>query len=142
MANFNNLWPARTLCWGIENLQEKLVTVVVWKMGSKSVAPVALMLSLNLLLFSMVSCNAQIAHHNKPIKCPAVQVCANILQPPYQPDRNCCPLISGLVDLDAAVCLCAVLKLNVGGIITVNLDLLVNLLLNACGRKQTTYTCK
>ncbi|WVY94817.1 hypothetical protein V8G54_033905 [Vigna mungo] len=111
-------------------------------MGSKSIAPVALMFSLNLLFFSMVSCNTQIVHHTKQIKCPQLQVCANILLPPSKPDRNCCSLIDGLSDLDAAVCLCSVLKLNLGGIVSINLDILINLLLNTCGRKKTTYTCK
>ncbi|BAT87575.1 hypothetical protein LR48_Vigan09g193000 [Vigna angularis] len=111
-------------------------------MGSKSVSSIALMLSLNLLFFSMVSCNTQIAHHNEQIKCPELQVCANILLPPFKPDRNCCPLIGGLIDLEAAVCLCAVLKLNLGGIVSINLDIPINLLLNTCGRKKTTYTCK
>ncbi|CAJ1962718.1 unnamed protein product [Sphenostylis stenocarpa] len=111
-------------------------------MGSKSVAPVALLLSLNLLFFSMVSCTTLTPANHAPTKCPPLHVCAGILLPPFKPDRKCCPLIGGLVDLEAAVCLCAVLKLNIGGIVDVDLDLLVNILLNTCGRKKTTYTCK
>ncbi|CAJ1962720.1 unnamed protein product [Sphenostylis stenocarpa] len=94
-------------------------------MGSKSV--VALLFSLNLLFFSMVSCcnTPKCPSPPAPIKCPGLRVCANILLPPFKPDHNCCPLIAGLVDLEAAVCLCAVLKINVGGIVSVNLDLLI-----------------
>ncbi|XP_020225130.1 pEARLI1-like lipid transfer protein 3 [Cajanus cajan] len=52
-------------------------------------------------------------------------------EPPKTP---CCSLIQGLVDLEAAVCLCTALKANVLGI---NLDVPVklNLLLNVCGKK-------
>ena len=105
------------------------------EMGSKSVA---FFLSLNLLFFSMVSSNTLTTA--TPPNCPGLHVCAGILVPPFKPDPNCCPLIAGLIDLEAAVCLCAALKLDLG-ILKVNLDLLVNLLLNTCGRQPTTYTC-
>ncbi|KAG5132528.1 hypothetical protein JHK82_023716 [Glycine max] len=116
-------------------------------MASKSVSAVALILvSLNLLFFSMVSSNPLMTPSlvssiisNK--KCPELHVCATILPPHHKPDKGCCPLIAGLIDLEAAVCLCAVLKLDLGGIISIPLDIFVNLLLNMCGRKSTTYTC-
>ncbi|ESW19599.1 hypothetical protein PHAVU_006G138900 [Phaseolus vulgaris] len=110
-------------------------------MGSKSVSSIALMLSLNLLFFSLVSCNTLTPATPAPPKCPNLQVCADIFLHPFLPHHNCCPLISGLVDLDAAVCLCDVLKLNLGGI-SLNLDILVNILLNTCERTPTTYHCK
>ncbi|CAI9290438.1 unnamed protein product [Lactuca saligna] len=67
-------------------------------------------------------------------------VCANLLRglisvevglPPLKP---CCSLFQGLIDLEAALCLCTVIKANVLGI---NLDvpLSLSLLLNACGNK-------
>ncbi|EOA18951.1 hypothetical protein CARUB_v10007585mg [Capsella rubella] len=67
-------------------------------------------------------------------------VCVNALNllkdvtlgtPPVTP---CCSLIEGLVDLEAAVCLCTALKASVLGI---NLYLPINLslLLNVCSRK-------
>ncbi|KAL8112341.1 14 kDa proline-rich protein DC2.15-like [Apium graveolens] len=69
--------------------------------------------------------------------------CANVLggliglvvgAPPKQP---CCSLLEGLVDLEAAVCLCTAIKANILGI---NLNLLVDLslLLNYCGKKVPT----
>ncbi|CAM0871187.1 unnamed protein product [Alopecurus aequalis] len=47
--------------------------------------------------------------------------------------NKCCPLLSGLADLDAAVCLCTAIKANVLGInLNVPVDLV--LLLNQCGK--------
>ncbi|BAT87574.1 hypothetical protein LR48_Vigan09g193100 [Vigna angularis] len=110
-------------------------------MASTSSPSIALLLSLNLFFFSMVSCNTLTAATPPPANCPELKICAGVLLPPFQPDPNCCPLIAGLVDLDAAVCLCDILKLNLG-IIKVNLDILINLLLETCGRKQTTHHCE
>jgi len=104
------------------------------KMGSKSAA---FLLSLNLLLFSAISC-----HSSEPpaAKCPPLHVCASLLLPPVKSDPQCCPLLGGLVELEAVVCLCTFLKIDLG-IIQINLDLFLNLILNACGRKDKTYTC-
>ncbi|CAN8246361.1 unnamed protein product [Cochlearia groenlandica] len=68
-----------------------------------------------------------------------IGVCANVLKlvdlklgsPPVQP---CCSLIQGLVDLEAAVCLCTALKLNILGI-NLNLPIDLTVLLNVCSRK-------
>jgi hypothetical protein len=65
-------------------------------------------------------------------------VCANVLgllnvtlgSPPVQP---CCSLIQGLVDLEAAVCLCTALRLTLLGI-NLNLPINLSLVLNNCGR--------
>ncbi|KAG2395597.1 hypothetical protein LR48_Vigan09g192800 [Vigna angularis] len=106
-------------------------------MGSNTVA---FLLSLNLLFFTMVNCNTLTAATAPPAKCPELHLCASILVPPFKADPNCCPLLGGLIDLEAVVCLCATLKLDLG-IIKVNLDILLNLLLNTCGRQASTYTC-
>ncbi|KMZ72745.1 Lipid transfer protein [Zostera marina] len=45
----------------------------------------------------------------------------------------CCPLIEGLVDLEAAVCLCTAIKANVLGL-HLNLPVSLSLLLNYCGK--------
>ncbi|CAJ1962716.1 unnamed protein product [Sphenostylis stenocarpa] len=85
-------------------------------MSSKnSVASIGLLLSLNLLLFCMVNCGIlpPTPTPEAPTKCPLLEVCASILVPPYKPDSACCPLLRGLVDLDAAACLCNVLKVHV-----------------------------
>ncbi|AES59030.1 putative bifunctional inhibitor/plant lipid transfer protein/seed storage helical [Medicago truncatula] len=44
---------------------------------------------------------------------------------------NCCTLIQGLADLDAAVCLCTAIKANVLGI-NLNVPVTLSLLLSAC----------
>ncbi|KAJ8464575.1 hypothetical protein OPV22_027127 [Ensete ventricosum] len=77
-------------------------------------------------------------------KCPTdalkLGICANVLRgllnvtlgtPPKQP---CCSLLQGLVDLEAAVCLCTALKGNVLGL-KLNIPVSLSLLLNYCGKK-------
>ncbi|WOK97166.1 14 kDa proline-rich protein DC2.15-like [Canna indica] len=75
-----------------------------------------------------------------PIDALKLGVCANVLsglinvslgKPPKSP---CCPLISGLVDLEAAVCLCTAIKANILGI-NLNIPVDLSLLLNYCGKK-------
>nr|XP_023898880.1 14 kDa proline-rich protein DC2.15-like [Quercus suber]POE52691.1 14 kda proline-rich protein dc2.15 [Quercus suber] len=130
-------------------------------MASKAMATMAFLLSLNLLFFTMVT-STNVAcppplktpkhtpQHsqpnlptNKPATCPKdtlkLGVCANLLNdlvhlvvgtPPKTP---CCSLIQGLVDLQAAVCLCTAIKANVLGI-NLNVPLSLSLLLNYCGK--------
>ncbi|XP_072964058.1 14 kDa proline-rich protein DC2.15-like [Typha angustifolia] len=75
-------------------------------------------------------------------KCPRdalkLGVCANVLDlikakvgaPPKLP---CCSLLEGLVDLEAAVCLCTAIKANILGI-KLNLPIDLSLVLNYCGK--------
>ncbi|KAF3971434.1 hypothetical protein ACB098_10G047200 [Castanea mollissima] len=129
-------------------------------MASKALASTALLLSLNLLFFTMVSSTyvpcppppSKGHKHQTPPKSPPstkptcpkdalkLGVCANLLNdlihlvvgtPPKTP---CCSLIGGLVDLEAAVCLCTAIKANVLGI-NLNVPLSLSLLLNYCGKK-------
>ncbi|KAI7994869.1 hypothetical protein LOK49_LG11G02376 [Camellia lanceoleosa] len=74
-----------------------------------------------------------------PIDVLKLRVCVNLLpglinviigKPPVNP---CCSLIGGLVNLEAAVCLCTVLKANVGGL-PVSIPVALSLLLNNCGK--------
>ncbi|KAK9148110.1 hypothetical protein Scep_006867 [Stephania cephalantha] len=67
-------------------------------------------------------------------------VCANLLDdlvhlvvgtPAKQP---CCSLIEGLLDLEAAVCLCTVIKADVLGL-KLRVPVALSLLLNNCGKK-------
>ncbi|XBH88257.1 hypothetical protein VPH35_075557 [Triticum aestivum] len=72
--------------------------------------------------------------------CPNLQVCVNVLNLPILSlglfANECCPLLYGLADLQAAACLCDVLD----GILGLHLD--VVLLLNQCNiRCKSTYTC-
>lgn len=127
-------------------------------MASKAVASTALLLSLNLLFFTLVTstyvpCPPPPPKSPKPHKptpspakpsCPKdtlkLGVCANVLKnllnivvgtPPKTP---CCSLIEGLVDLEAAVCLCTAIKAKILGI-NLNVPVSLSLLLNYCGKK-------
>ena len=133
-------------------------------MASKSTASVALFLALNLLFFSLVTACGGGCPSPKPKpkpkpkptptptptpspsggKCPKdalkLGVCADLLgsllnvtvgSPPVKP---CCSVIQGLLDLEAAVCLCTAIKANILGI-NLNIPLSLSLLLNVCGKK-------
>ncbi|KFK31983.1 hypothetical protein AALP_AA6G185000 [Arabis alpina] len=78
---------------------------------------------------------------NCPINALRLGACANVLsgllniqlgQPSAQP---CCSVIQGLVDLEAAVCLCTALRANVLGI-NLNVPISLSLLLNACNKNN------
>jgi len=65
-------------------------------------------------------------------------VCADVLglikaQVGTPPALPCCSLLQGLVDLEAAVCLCTAIKANVLGI-QLNLPINLSLILNYCGK--------
>ncbi|KAK4383253.1 proline-rich protein DC2.15 [Sesamum angolense] len=45
----------------------------------------------------------------------------------------CCSILGGLLDLEAAVCLCTALKANVLGI-NINIPIALSLLINTCGK--------
>ncbi|KAI3501096.1 hypothetical protein L1887_28954 [Cichorium endivia] len=121
------------------------------EMASKTNTPLALFLALNLLFFALASgCSTCPGPTPKPKPKPSTKtcpkdtlklgVCANVLgsllglvvgNPPVKP---CCSLIEGLVDLEAAVCLCTAIKANVLGI-NLNVPLSLSLLLNVCSKK-------
>ncbi|CAN6202855.1 unnamed protein product [Urochloa humidicola] len=93
----------------------------------------------------LVSPAAACGGHPCPIpagKCPVntvkLGVCADVLDglihaTTQKNKEPCCSLISGLADLEAAVCVCLAINANVLGI---NLDVAVDLslLVNYCGR--------
>ncbi|CAM8985258.1 unnamed protein product [Rhodiola kirilowii] len=80
---------------------------------------------------------------SSPAKCPTdtlkLGVCADVLNlvnvvvgsPAVKP---CCSLLKGLVDTEAAVCLCTALKANILGI-NLNIPVSLELLLNVCSKK-------
>ena len=129
-------------------------------MASKACSSLALFLILNLIFFTLVSGCRNRCPNPRPnprpnpnpnptptpsgASCPRdalkLGVCANVLngllnvtlgQPPVTP---CCTLIQGLVDLEAAVCLCTALRANILGI-NLNLPISLSLLLNVCSRQ-------
>ncbi|XP_041989474.1 14 kDa proline-rich protein DC2.15-like [Salvia splendens] len=112
-------------------------------MGSKSTTPFALFLVLNLLFFTLSSATTppKLTKDTCPIDILKLGVCADLLgaligviigtDPPVTP---CCSLIDGLVDLEAAVCLCTALKADILGI-HLSLPISLSLLLNACSKK-------
>ncbi|XP_062075855.1 14 kDa proline-rich protein DC2.15-like [Humulus lupulus] len=54
----------------------------------------------------------------------------------------CCALILGLVDLDAAACLCAALKGNVLGIVNLDVSAALNVILSTCGKSvPSAFQC-
>ncbi|XP_074280011.1 putative lipid-binding protein At4g00165 [Silene latifolia] len=52
-----------------------------------------------------------------------------------KPSPECCNLVKGIADLEAAVCLCTALKANVLGLVKVKTSIALSLLLNGCGKK-------
>lgn len=101
-------------------------------MASKATTTIALLLSLNLLFFfftSVSGCNTACPRNFNLVE---LNLCL-LRNGPFLANRNCCPLVQGLVDADAAVCLCSVLRaLNVP--LRINLKALVN-------RCVPTYSC-
>ncbi|KAL2901665.1 pEARLI1-like lipid transfer protein 1 [Bienertia sinuspersici] len=106
---------------------------------------IILFLALNLVFFSVSATNPPA--RTCPIDALKLKVCANVLNgllgirigtPPKQ---QCCGLLRGLADLDAAVCLCTALRANVLGI-NLNVPLSLSLLLNDCGCNYPSgFTC-
>ncbi|KAF5734623.1 14 kDa proline-rich protein DC2.15-like [Tripterygium wilfordii] len=111
-------------------------------MGSKGAATTTLLvLVLNLVLINCVSSS----YVPSVGTCPnglKLDLCANVLGGLLKirlgstDPRQCCPLIAGLADLDAAACLCLSLNdLNILGLPLLSLipNVSLNLLLNQCG---------
>ncbi|KAG6416277.1 hypothetical protein SASPL_123703 [Salvia splendens] len=127
-------------------------------MDSKKLSFSLLFLVINLMFFSLVSgcyiCNNPNPKPNpnpnpnpnpSPAKgnCPRdalkLGICAKLLngsigteigQPP---DHPCCSALGGLLDLEAALCLCTALKANILGI-NLNIPISLSLLINTCGK--------
>ena len=118
-------------------------------MASKSFV---LFLAVNLVLLGVTSAyspygttsstSTQTTTSGSPGKCSLdllkLGVCADVLglikaQVGTPPALPCCSLLQGLVDLEAAVCLCTAIKANVLGI-QLNLPINLSLILNYCGK--------
>ncbi|GFP88257.1 lipid transfer protein earli 1 [Phtheirospermum japonicum] len=111
-------------------------------MDSKSSTKANVFLFLNLLCYVLAPATAcDTCSGQQPSTCPRdtlkLGVCAKLLgglvdvkvgNPSTTP---CCSVVAGLMDLDAAICLCIAIKANVMGINT-NIPVAFSLLLNAC----------
>ncbi|MBA0801752.1 hypothetical protein Gohar_012100 [Gossypium harknessii] len=124
-------------------------------MASKRSASMTLLSALIILFFSLVSAtcpscsssgsnlaSSASAQGSCPIDALKLGVCANVLNlvnvtvgsPPVMP---CCSLLNGLVDLEAAACLCTAIRANILGI-NLNIPVSLSLLLNVCSRNVPT----
>lgn len=92
-------------------------------MGSKGFASInilILFLSIFFFFINLNSVKAQIASPSPLPQCPDLSACAGILQGLVKVGspqaKSCCSIIGGLVEVDAIVCVCAVIKENPLGI--------------------------
>ncbi|KAM0931682.1 hypothetical protein ACQ4PT_000187 [Festuca glaucescens] len=82
-----------------------------------------------------------------PINTLELGVCANMLNLlklhlGVLANEQCCPLLAGLADLDAAVCLCTAIRANIPGVIKLKVPVDLVLLLNHCGKTcPRGFTC-
>ncbi|KAJ4774009.1 Bifunctional inhibitor/lipid-transfer protein/seed storage 2S albumin superfamily protein [Rhynchospora pubera] len=136
-------------------------------MAQKAFSTIALFLAITLLFFNLVACcntcpstpsppppkpkptpppSTPSSGATCPINALKLGVCADVLglikakvgKPPVVP---CCTLIEGLVDLEAAVCLCTAIKANVLGI-KLNVPVDLSLILNYCNKTcPSGFTC-
>ncbi|KAK9665586.1 hypothetical protein RND81_14G121400 [Saponaria officinalis] len=112
---------------------------------SKEVAVIVL---LNIVFFTCVSshsvpCSPR-SRSNQITKCPKdtlkFGVCGSWLGLVTEvvgtkPSAECCTLLKGIADLEAAVCLCTALKTNVLGLVKLQMPVALSLLINGCGKK-------
>ncbi|KAL9429982.1 hypothetical protein AB3S75_025377 [Citrus x aurantiifolia] len=129
-------------------------------MDSKCSANIALLLILNIVVFTLAgahnvpccpipkpscsppppqpSCSPPPPQPSCPRDTLKLGVCADLLNDLVHlvvgtpPVTPCCALLKGLADLEAAVCLCTAIKANILGI-NLNLPISLSLLLNYCG---------
>ncbi|KAJ4789795.1 Bifunctional inhibitor/lipid-transfer protein/seed storage 2S albumin superfamily protein [Rhynchospora pubera] len=128
-------------------------------MATKSAATLAILLTLNLLFFTFTNAcgsgcptpsgggsssgSGSGSSSGSSGSCPKnalkFGVCADVLEiikgvkVGTQLTTKCCSLLDGLVNLEAAVCLCTAIKGNVLGI-NLNLPIDLSLILNYCGK--------
>ncbi|CAH2046141.1 unnamed protein product [Thlaspi arvense] len=117
---------------------------------------IAILLIFNVIFFTLVS-STYVPCPPPPYKKPSpsspyptcknalkLKVCANVLdlvKISLPSSSKCCSLINGLVDLEAAVCLCTALKANLLGI-KLNVPISLSAILNHCGKKVPSgYKC-
>ncbi|XP_052210284.1 14 kDa proline-rich protein DC2.15-like [Diospyros lotus] len=114
-------------------------------MASKSLASTALLLSLNLLFFTLVS-SQRAPPPTTPTPspaggCPQLRVCVKLLDDLATvliggPTNNqCCSLFPGAeLDLQASVCLCAAIRVHALEVLHISVDAALGKILNYCGK--------
>ena len=109
-------------------------------------------LAMNLVLVALSNGCYTCGPQNKPIpnpspfkaKCPRdalkFGICADVLKGSIAgavvgtpPEAHCCSLLEGLIDLEAAVCLCTAIKANILGI-NLNIPISLSLLISTCDK--------
>ena len=109
-------------------------------------------LAMNLVLVAFSNGCYTCSPQNKPIpnpspfkaKCPRdalkFGICADVLKGSIAgavvgtpPEAHCCSLLEGLIDLEAAVCLCTAIKANILGI-NLNIPISLSLLISTCDK--------
>ncbi|GMJ11375.1 Disease Related Nonspecific Lipid Transfer Protein 1 [Hibiscus trionum] len=110
-------------------------------MGSKVSASTVFIVSLNLVLFTLVSSQT-------PPTCPQdLGPCESAMTAAFfgagpNPSSECCQRFQGLSDAGAAACFCQILKANRSRIPPfVSLSRMTNLFLRYCGRNLAAYNC-
>ncbi|KAK7332447.1 hypothetical protein VNO80_29199 [Phaseolus coccineus] len=108
-------------------------------MGSKRIASVTLFLSLNLFFFSMVSSNALVPA--PPPECPELGLCLDVLHlgNRLRPENECCSTLGGLVQVNATLCICDIVRTQILGI-PIDINLFVKQILDFC-RQNQTFIC-
>ncbi|KAL3647467.1 hypothetical protein CASFOL_008435 [Castilleja foliolosa] len=121
-------------------------------MDSKSASKLTFLLFLNLACYFLApatACNTCSGGAQPPPTCPIdalkLGVCATLVGglvdvrdgSPSPPTAPCCSMLAGLMDFEAAVCLCTVIKANISGIIVRDIPVALSMLLNACGKTET-----
>ncbi|KHN14424.1 14 kDa proline-rich protein DC2.15 [Glycine soja] len=107
-------------------------------MASKSIACIVL-LSLNLLFFTMVSPNTIAPSPAR--ECPELGLCLDILGLGQgSPSKDCCPILRGLIEVGAIVCICDKLRSATLGI-NIDVNLALVLMLKFCGHNETNLIC-
>ncbi|XP_075519236.1 putative lipid-binding protein At4g00165 [Primulina tabacum] len=111
-----------------------------------------ILMILNIVFFSCVSSDHVPCPPKTPIpstptkatKCPRdtlkFGVCGDWLGLVHEvigtkPSLECCAVVEGLADVEAALCLCIAIKANVLGLVKVKIPLALSLVVNSCGKK-------
>ncbi|KAI8025684.1 putative lipid-binding protein [Camellia lanceoleosa] len=113
--------------------------------GSKASSLLILLIIIIFFFFNIVSSHkVPCPPANPPAKCPKdilkFGVCGEWLGLVTEvigtkPSPQCCTVVKGLADLEAALCLCTAIKANVLGVIKLEVPIALSLVINGCGKK-------